>query len=86
MISEYCKNCKYWEGGHGYESFEFGYCYRYPPVLFVKHAMSNLHAPNGPAELSEYFVNPLTSEVDWCGEFKPIKNKKTVCAKQPDHG
>lgn len=67
-MKECCENCRFWDGSMAYQPSGsrayFSYCLRYPPVL------SSL-GWEGASE-PENWCHPTVSEVQWCGEWKPI--------------
>lgn len=58
-----CKICKYWL--YFSNDISNGECHRYPPLP--------IKTPSMHPQIDAYF--PVTSERNWCGEFK-VKEKK----------
>lgn len=57
-----CGDCRWWDLTKPRyeppnEPFEYGYCYRFPPV------------PTG--NVYGHSAHPQTEGADWCGEFQP---------------
>lgn len=68
-----CKGCRFYldagdPGALPMTDEDWGYCYRYPPVL------NSLEIEENPLVLSDdgVWVRPLVRASDWCGEWQPL--------------
>lgn len=78
MSTKECRRCEFWEelgqtdSQHPQPGTPVGYCKRYPPQIFQ-------HIEDGKTvyELSRS-IFPLTTGIDFCGEFIPNKRNQHV--------
>jgi hypothetical protein len=67
-----CKACQYWEYFDEEDEERIGTCRRYPPQRIVESAsLLEVHGdvptlPYTPREWNQ----PITTETDWCGEWR----------------
>ena len=60
-----CGKCMWWEVFEGCERKNWGWCKRFPPSIHP--------AASGDCEPeADSGCWPMTSETEWCGEFRPI--------------
>jgi hypothetical protein len=68
-VSETCETCKFFK-----DTGRRGYCYRYPPLVYVEKYWEGGAQYEQPAT-----AWPQVGLIDWCGEYSALQN-------QDDHG
>ena len=60
---ESCKTCIFWLQQE-FEMSDYGWCRRFPPVTHIpEETLNHLYG--------DTWVQPVTSTIDFCGEYKP---------------
>jgi len=74
-MKEKCINCFYWRDTwqSNIENNLTGFCYRYPPLLDPVYVGNMPEDFCAATENACSFVRPITTDGDFCGEFKPKK-------------
>lgn len=82
-----CANCKYWDCYEGKDKkcnyTTDGECHRYPPNIpnFDNYGKDDYHVIELILDLvkgTPLVSHPITYAVDWCGEYKQMKNPRLI--------
>ncbi len=65
-----CGNCKFWDVLEMWSGDPQGECHRFPPHFFPLMARDYKECLSNGA-----WILPVTSDDDWCGEFKAKDNQ-----------
>lgn len=73
-----CSNCRFFRPDYTEETVIYGTCRRVPPTLAKKVPDDNLTVVDGRYEFDPtYWIQPVVSDGDWCGEFQPEQMPET---------